>query len=79
MSVINGKHVIVLADVEQYRGDAIVQEVARIAKKDGVNPMELMKEYCLGQNAKLVEIVNQNADQYLNIMIEELNNLIENC
>lgn len=79
MSVINGKHVIVLADVEQYRGDAIVQEVARIAEKDGVNPMELMKEYCLGQNAKLVEIVNQNADQYLNIMIEELNNLIENC
>lgn len=77
MSVVNGKHVILRSDVEQYRDIAIMQECAVIAEKDGSNPSYILQLYQNGDNKKLVEIVNKNVEQYLDIMVEELNKLIE--
>lgn len=77
MSVVNGKHVILRSDVEKYRDVSIMQECAVIAEKEGVNPSLILQLYKNGEDKKLVEIVNKNVEQYLDIMVEELNKLID--
>lgn len=78
MAVINGKHVVVLADVERYRDIGVMEDVARIAKLEGVNPDVMMARYKSGEKA-LCEIVNKNVDSWLNIMVESLNDLIKDA
>lgn len=77
MAVVNGKHVVIREEVEKYRDITIMHECAVIAEKDGMNPSYILQLYKNGDNKKLVEIVNKNVDQYLDIMVEELNKLIE--
>lgn len=77
MSVVNGKHVILRADVDKYRDVAIMQECGVIAEKEGVNPSLILQLYINGNDKELVDAVNKNVDQYLDIMVEELNKLIK--
>lgn len=77
MSVVNGKHVILRADVEQYKDVAFFDSIKNIAESSKRDPKEVIDIFKSGEDVELNQLVEKMTNDFLDLMVVELNNLIE--